>query len=577
MTIHEVMLAVSSSLAASILAKATVAAALGLVGAQLARRSRAAVRHAVLAAAFGALLALPVASVVAPPVRIVVPAAQQRRPVFLGPAGTGSRVVSARADVGASLAAPGSMGLSLSAVLLAGWIAGSLLFLLPVVMGFCQVLGLRRSALPWQEGQPAVDRMADEAGIHRRVAVLLDDTLSGPMTCGLLHPAILLPEDARNWEAQDVERAIVHELEHVRRHDWLTHCVARAVCAVYWFHPLVWMAWRRLALEAERACDDAVVGRSEATAYADQLVSLARRLSVAAKTPAAKSPLLAMANRADLAARVGAVLDRRQQRGRAGTLAVALASAAAAVLVVAIAPLVVVAAPQSADAGLPTPSVNLSVTTNLVVADVVVQDQNGNAIEGLGARDFVLHEDGVPQNISFVEFQKLSGMPEGAAKSASSYYILGYYTLNSKEDGKYRNIKIAIPGREDRIGKLDYRAGYYATKHWAPVSGQASSDARPRPAAAGLDLNVKPPVLLSKVEPAYSDQARKAKYQGTVLLTVDIDADGKVAGVRVARSLGLGLDEKAVEAVTRWKFAPAMKDLRPVPVTVQVEVNFRLL
>lgn len=576
MTIHEAMLAVSSSLAASILAKATVAAALGLVGAQLARRSRAAVRHAVLAAAFGALLALPVASVVAPPVRIVVAAQAQMRPAFPGSAGRGSQAVAARADAGASLAAPGSAGLSLYAVLLAGWIAGSLLFLVPVAMGLWQVLGLRRSALPWQDGQPAVDRMARGAGIHRRVAVLLDETLSGPMTCGLVHPAILLPEDAQSWEAEDLQRAIVHELEHVRRHDWLTHCLARAVCAVYWFHPLVWMSWRRLALEAERACDDAVVGRSEATAYADQLVGIARRLSVAAKAPAPKSPLLAMANRADLAARVGAVLDRRQRRGRAGTLAVALASAAAAVLVLAISPLTVVAAPQSADTG-PTSSARFSSSTNLVIADVVVQDKNGNAIEGLGARDFLVHEDGAPEEIAFAEFQTLSGMPDGAAKSASSYYVLGYYTRNSKEDGKYRNIKIAIPGREDAIGKLDYRAGYYATKRWAPISGQASSDARPRSAAPSFDLNVKPPVLLSKVEPAYSDEARKAKYQGTVLLTVDIGADGKVAGVRVARSLGLGLDEKAVEAVTRWKFAPAMKDMSPVPITVQVEVNFRLL
>src|SRR5207302_9963933 len=121
------------------------------------------------------------------------------------------------------------------------------------------------------------------------------------------HPAIVLPQDAPAWEMEDLNRAIVHELEHVRRGDWLSHCIARVVCAVYWFHPLVWIAWRQLALAAERSCDDAVLGRSEATAYADQLVGLAQRLSAAAKSSA-----LAMANRADLAARIGAVLDSRQ-------------------------------------------------------------------------------------------------------------------------------------------------------------------------------------------------------------------------------------------------------------------------
>jgi uncharacterized protein (TIGR03435 family) len=136
---------------------------------------------------------------------------------------------------------------------------------------------------------------------------------------------------------------MLHELEHVWRCDYLSHCLARTVCAVYWFHPLVWIAWRQLALEAERACDDAVLGCSDASDYADQLVRLARRLSMASK-----SPLLAMANRADLTTRVGALLDIRQRRGRAGVFPVALVCAAAAVLVLTMSPLRMVAAPQSA-------------------------------------------------------------------------------------------------------------------------------------------------------------------------------------------------------------------------------------
>ena len=124
---------------------------------------------------------------------------------------------------------------------------------------------------------------------------------------------------------------------------------ARCACALYWFHPLVWVAWRRLSLEAERSCDDAVLAGSEATAYADQLVGLAQeRLSLAKR-----SPLVAMANRVDLATRVRAVLDVRQQRGRLGTLSVTLACAAAAVLVTAMSPLLIVAAPQAAPAAAP--------------------------------------------------------------------------------------------------------------------------------------------------------------------------------------------------------------------------------
>jgi TonB family protein len=85
------------------------------------------------------------------------------------------------------------------------------------------------------------------------------------------------------------------------------------------------------------------------------------------------------------------------------------------------------------------------------------------------------------------------------------------------------------------------------------------------------------PALLYKVEPEYSEEARKAKYQGSVLLYVEVDANGKAINMRVLHSLGLGLDEKAMEAVRKWKFRPGSKDGKPVTVQAQVEVNFRLL
>jgi TonB family protein len=78
-------------------------------------------------------------------------------------------------------------------------------------------------------------------------------------------------------------------------------------------------------------------------------------------------------------------------------------------------------------------------------------------------------------------------------------------------------------------------------------------------------------------DPEYSDEARQAKYQGTVMLWAVVGADGKAHEIQVQRSLGMGLDEKAIEAVRGWKFAPGMKDGVPVPVQVNIEVEFRLL
>ncbi len=87
---------------------------------------------------------------------------------------------------------------------------------------------------------------------------------------------------------------------------------------------------------------------------------------------------------------------------------------------------------------------------------------------------------------------------------------------------------------------------------------------------------VSAPKVLFAPDPDYSEEARKAKYQGTCILWLIVGPDGRPRDVKVARTLGMGLDQKAVEAVRNWKFEPAMKDGKPVAVQINVEVNFRL-
>ncbi|HVT92727.1 MAG TPA: TonB family protein [Bryobacteraceae bacterium] len=88
---------------------------------------------------------------------------------------------------------------------------------------------------------------------------------------------------------------------------------------------------------------------------------------------------------------------------------------------------------------------------------------------------------------------------------------------------------------------------------------------------------VSSPLPIFKPDPDYSEEARKAKFQGTVVLAIIVDEKGLPRDVRVVRPLGLGLDQKAIEAVQRWRFRPGMKDGKPVPVQATIEVNFRLL
>ena len=135
-------------------------------------------------------------------------------------------------------------------------------------------------------------------------------------------------------------------------------------------------------------------------------------------------------------------------------------------------------------------------------------------------------------------------------------------------------------------------AAVHAIEGWRFVPGTANRHARA--AEAIIELECGPPVpaplsaykigggvtapsLAFQLEPEYSEEARNAEVQGTVFLYVEIDPTGHANNIRVIRPMGLGLDEKAMEAVMAWRFVPGMKDGRPVTVAATIEVNFRLL
>lgn len=323
--------------AISILLKATLVLVLGLAAARLARRERASVRHVLLAATFATLLALPLLVLVGPAVSIEVPiaagpvapaAASSMAPT---PSGAAPTLI---ADRTSTVAAAGeSHDLPWSRLALGAWLAGVALLTISLAVDLWRVRRVVRDGLPWIELRQRVRSAAAQAGVRRAVEVLRHEDVAGPFTAGLWRPCIVVPAAATAWSDAELDRAIVHELEHVRRNDWAVQIAARVACACYWCHPLVWVAWRRLRLEAERACDDAVVQQAEHTGYAAQLVSMAQRMS-----SARAQPVLGMANRSDLARRVAALLDATQRRGRAGARTVASASCAALLVGAAIAP-----------------------------------------------------------------------------------------------------------------------------------------------------------------------------------------------------------------------------------------------
>jgi uncharacterized protein (TIGR03435 family) len=326
--------------------KATVIVTLALAATSLARHTRAAIRHAMLTIAIAALLALPVAMAILPGVPVTLPGAPTVRTVAtlfpvswddvsVVPSGasrwTGARSSATVPDV------------SFEAIIVAIWAVGALFALVPLAVGAVELRRIRRQATRFHEAEILLRDLAQELGVTTPTAVAIHAELAGPMTCGVRNPVVIFPADAPLWNVSDVQRAMRHELEHVRRADCLIDGLARVTCAIYWCHPLVWTTWRRLRLEAERACDDAVLRTGDPIGYADQLVTLAARVSVS------RAPLVAMAGHGDLARRVTAVLDRAQRRGRASRASIAGLVAVGLALLGAIAP--VRASRQASQAG----------------------------------------------------------------------------------------------------------------------------------------------------------------------------------------------------------------------------------
>lgn len=147
-----------------------------------------------------------------------------------------------------------------------------------------------------------------------------------------------------------------------------------------------------------------------------------------------------------------------------------------------------------------------------------------------------------------------------------------------------RRANLVCPGQggDCSIELLSASAALYAELNAAPPRTQLASNlvAGPIGVRGGLsnrNANVSHPVPIYRIEPEYSEEARKNGLEGIVVLRAEVDSDGLPRNIQVVRGLGMGLDEKAVEAVSQWKFRPGTKDGQPATLPVTIEVNFRLL
>ena len=199
------------------------------------------------------------------------------------------------------------------------WVAGTLALLARLLVGMAAVRRIVRGARPLDPAEWTVPlwEVADRLDLARAPRILYSDEVSMPFACGVIQPTVVLPVDAGDW-SDDRRRAVLfHELAHIRRRDLFGHTLGRIACAIYWFHPLVWAAARRLRSESERACDDLVLTSgtlpSEYAHHLLEIVTGGRNIS-------APATALAMARRKEFEGRMLAILDPEQRRAAPGRL-----------------------------------------------------------------------------------------------------------------------------------------------------------------------------------------------------------------------------------------------------------------
>lgn len=180
--------------------------------------------------------------------------------------------------------------------------------------------------------------VADRLDLEQPPQLVMSDRIEMAFACRVLAPTVVLPAAAAHW-TDDRRRAVLfHELAHVKRHDLVSHTLARVACALYWFHPLVWAAARNLRNESEKACDDLVLScGARASEYAQHLLDMITSV----RNHGAPALGIPMARKKEFEGRMLAILDpaiRRASHGKAYAALVIAGVSALSLTIAAVSP-----------------------------------------------------------------------------------------------------------------------------------------------------------------------------------------------------------------------------------------------
>lgn len=301
---------------ALLLLKASLVLVAALAGAYALRNASASQRHNLWSVAFAALVALPVLVVVLPALDVPVPrwnridetradridVARSRPDVAPNHAAVASAEIVLREARGRSVELP-----STRSTIIGLWLAGVIVALIGIVVSILRVmrLGAAGTIVDDPSWTNARNYVAHRLGITRRVYIVASENVVTPMAGGIVRPTVFVPAAATAWSAERRDVVLAHEMAHIGNGDPVRHLISRLAFALYWFHPLAWMAARRASAAREQACDETVIALGvRPSTYARVLLDFAT--TAPTRFPSAALP---MVKRTLLEERLVAILD----------------------------------------------------------------------------------------------------------------------------------------------------------------------------------------------------------------------------------------------------------------------------
>ncbi len=497
-------------------AKATLLLAGAWIIAMALRRSSSAMRHHVWAASILASLALPLFALLLPAWHSTTLGTAA---ALWSPASANSNSASSHAIpsviVDAVAASPVFSKLTFAALL--AWVLGLSFVLLRLLAGLSRLAWVSARAKPlFDEGwMRTVLELSAVHKIKRSVRLLqCGNPLAMPLTWGILRPVIVLPSCAAHWPEDRRHIVLSHELAHIARHDWSLQICAELARAVYWFHPLAWLAAARLRQESERACDDAVLlSGITASHYASQLLDLARTLENSGR---AWSTALAIARPSNLERRFAAMLNPSINRRHLSVRTKLLIPFLALTLLL---PLAALRLSAQDRAGKTSGSIHDPSGAGIANATVVMSNHGANTID-MTTTD---------REGKFI----FTGLPSG--RYELQVFKPGFQT--------YRQPDVSLDAGRDFTAVFTLEVG----------------------------------AITEHVMPVYPESAKSAGVQGTVVLHAVISMDGRPLSLRVMNSqIDPDLARSAVEAVSQWRYTPTLLNGEPIEIDTTVSVVYSL-